>query len=264
MKNDTSFKVFFLKQYRQNSLKTIVFPWESVFTAIAIWQQGHRTTQNAHCAVVLWWRQRGAVPCEWCMIDICPHAVPCKWSLAFVWPIDGNSAWWLISARDYSQAREGSPAGGTALRLVFRDLFPWSIKSAPPTIPFDTPVTGMVAGEAPQQITTTYSPYLSILQTVTSSEHDKFSCTYHMSRLQWRSDSLQKNNLSCLLYLGTYHPAILQEKRNPPVAPVEWMGCRLWYLHLSLICLIALLVCHFTIQMLSADHFHLDTALVPE
>ena len=53
MKSNTSFKVFFLKQYRKNSLKTIVFPWESVFTAIAIWLLGHRTTQNAHCALVI-------------------------------------------------------------------------------------------------------------------------------------------------------------------------------------------------------------------
>ena len=29
-------------------------------------------------------------------------------------------------------------------RAVCRDLFPWSIKSAPPVIPFDIPVTGMV------------------------------------------------------------------------------------------------------------------------
>ena len=53
MKSDTSFKVFFLKQYRKNSLKTIVFPWESVFMAIAIWLLGHRITQNAHCARVI-------------------------------------------------------------------------------------------------------------------------------------------------------------------------------------------------------------------
>ena len=149
----------------------------------------------------------------------------------YIWPLDqpqrpaNGSATLTIppSAEGYSSA------------AVCRDLFPWSIKSAPPAIPFDTPVTGMVAGEAPQQITTTYSPYLSILQTVTSSDHDKFSCTYHMRLLQWRSDSLQKK---------TTYPA--------------------YSIHLSLICLIALLVCHFTIQMLSADHFHLDTALVPE
>ena len=29
-------------------------------------------------------------------------------------------------------------------RAVCRDLFPWSIKSAPPVIPFDIPLTGMV------------------------------------------------------------------------------------------------------------------------
>ena len=43
--------VSFLKQHRKNSLKNIVFPWESVFMAIAIWLLGHRTTQNAHCAM---------------------------------------------------------------------------------------------------------------------------------------------------------------------------------------------------------------------
>ena len=37
----------------------------------------------------------------------------------------------------------------TPLRAVCRDLFPWSIKSAPPAIPFDTPVTGMVRTPSP-------------------------------------------------------------------------------------------------------------------
>ena len=48
MKNETSFKVFFPKEHRKNSLKNIVFPWESVFTAIAKIPQGHRTAQTAH------------------------------------------------------------------------------------------------------------------------------------------------------------------------------------------------------------------------
>ena len=33
--------------------------------------------------------------------------------------------------------------GNRSLRTACRDLFPWSIKSAPPAIPFDTPVPGM-------------------------------------------------------------------------------------------------------------------------
>ena len=52
MKSKTSFQVFFLKEHRKNSLKSIVFPWESVFTATVFWLQGHRTTPNAHCALV--------------------------------------------------------------------------------------------------------------------------------------------------------------------------------------------------------------------
>ena len=51
MKSKTSFQVFFLKEHRKNSLKSIVFPWESVFTAIAKILQGHRTAQRAHCAL---------------------------------------------------------------------------------------------------------------------------------------------------------------------------------------------------------------------
>ena len=54
MKSDTSFKVFFLKQYRKNCLKNNVFPWESVFMTTAIWLLGHCTTQNAHCAMMRW------------------------------------------------------------------------------------------------------------------------------------------------------------------------------------------------------------------
>ena len=63
MKSETSFKDFFRKQQRKNSLKNIVFPWESVFTAIAKILQGHRTTQTAHCAVqsvsLLEWAETG-------------------------------------------------------------------------------------------------------------------------------------------------------------------------------------------------------------
>ena len=52
MKSETSFRVFFLKQHRKNSLKNIFFPSESVFLDFSFWPQGHRTWQNAHCAVV--------------------------------------------------------------------------------------------------------------------------------------------------------------------------------------------------------------------
>ena len=51
MKSETSFQVSFLKEHRKNSLKNIVFPQESVFTAIAKIPQGHLTAQTAHCAV---------------------------------------------------------------------------------------------------------------------------------------------------------------------------------------------------------------------
>ena len=51
MKSETSFRVFFLKQHRKNSLKNIFFPSESVFLDFSFWPQGHRTWQNAHCAV---------------------------------------------------------------------------------------------------------------------------------------------------------------------------------------------------------------------
>ena len=52
MKSETSFRVFFLKQHRKNGLKNIFFPSESVFLDFSVWPQGHRTWQNAHCAVV--------------------------------------------------------------------------------------------------------------------------------------------------------------------------------------------------------------------
>ena len=52
MKSKTSFRVFFLKQHRKNSLKNIFFPSESVFLDFSFWPQGHRTWQNAHCAMV--------------------------------------------------------------------------------------------------------------------------------------------------------------------------------------------------------------------
>ena len=51
MKIKTSFRVFFLKQHRKNSLKNIFFPSESVFLDFSFWPQGHRSTQNAHCAL---------------------------------------------------------------------------------------------------------------------------------------------------------------------------------------------------------------------
>ena len=51
MKSETSFRVFFLKQHRKNSLKNIFFPSESVFFDFSFWPQGHRSSQNAHCAV---------------------------------------------------------------------------------------------------------------------------------------------------------------------------------------------------------------------
>ena len=54
MKSETSFRVFFLKQHRKNSLKNIFFPSESVFLDFSFWPQGHRSTQNAHCAMQ-WW-----------------------------------------------------------------------------------------------------------------------------------------------------------------------------------------------------------------
>ena len=54
MKSETSFRVFFLKQHRKNSLKNIFFPSESVFLDFSFWPQGHRSTQNAHCALPLW------------------------------------------------------------------------------------------------------------------------------------------------------------------------------------------------------------------
>ena len=52
MKSETSFRVFFLKQHRKNGLKNIFFPSESVFLDFSFWPQGHRTWQNAHCAMV--------------------------------------------------------------------------------------------------------------------------------------------------------------------------------------------------------------------
>ena len=51
MKSETSFRVFFLKQHRKNSLKNIFFPSESVFLDFSFWPQGHRSSQNAHCAL---------------------------------------------------------------------------------------------------------------------------------------------------------------------------------------------------------------------
>ena len=39
--------------------------------------------------------------------------------------------------------------GVLPLRVVCSEVFPWSIKSAPPAIPFDAPVAGMGAGAAP-------------------------------------------------------------------------------------------------------------------
>ena len=51
MKSETSFQVFFLKEQRKNSLKNIVFPWESVFTAIGKILRGQRSTQTTHCAM---------------------------------------------------------------------------------------------------------------------------------------------------------------------------------------------------------------------
>ena len=51
MKSETSFRVFFLKQHRKNSLKNIFSPSESVFLDFSFWPQGHRTWQNAHCAL---------------------------------------------------------------------------------------------------------------------------------------------------------------------------------------------------------------------
>ena len=53
MKSETSFRVFFLKQHRKNSLKYIFFPSESVFLDFSFWPQGHCTTQNAHCSLIL-------------------------------------------------------------------------------------------------------------------------------------------------------------------------------------------------------------------
>ena len=52
MKSETSFRVFFLKQHRKNSLKNIFFPSESVLLDFSFWPQGHRTWQNAHCALL--------------------------------------------------------------------------------------------------------------------------------------------------------------------------------------------------------------------
>ena len=52
MKSETSFRVFFLKQHRKNSLKNIFFPSESVFLDFSFWPQGHRSTQNAYCALL--------------------------------------------------------------------------------------------------------------------------------------------------------------------------------------------------------------------
>ena len=52
MKSETSFRVFFLKQHRKNSLKNIFFPSESVFLDFSFWPQRHRSTQNAHCALL--------------------------------------------------------------------------------------------------------------------------------------------------------------------------------------------------------------------
>ena len=51
MKSETSFRGFFLKQHRKNSLKNIFFPSGSVFLDFSFWPQGHRSTQNAHCAL---------------------------------------------------------------------------------------------------------------------------------------------------------------------------------------------------------------------
>ena len=51
MKSETSFRVFFLKQHRKNSLKNIFFLSESVFLDFSFWPQGHHSTQNAHCAL---------------------------------------------------------------------------------------------------------------------------------------------------------------------------------------------------------------------
>ena len=54
MKSETSFRVFFLKQHRKNGLKNIFFPSESVFLDFSFWPQGHRSTQNAHCALQIY------------------------------------------------------------------------------------------------------------------------------------------------------------------------------------------------------------------
>ena len=72
-----------------------------------------------------------------------------------------GTAWWPITATHHSQgtatnsaasashapgAGAAPPAGGAAPAggvHLCSDLFPWSIKSACPAIPFDTPVAGM-------------------------------------------------------------------------------------------------------------------------
>ena len=51
MKSETSFQAVFRKEHRKNSLKNIVFPRESVFTAIAKILQGHLTAQRAQGAL---------------------------------------------------------------------------------------------------------------------------------------------------------------------------------------------------------------------
>ena len=65
MKSETIFRVFFLKQHRKNSLKNIF-----VFLDFSFWPHGHRTTQNAHCAVV--WSRKAKIllygMCWWCMM----------------------------------------------------------------------------------------------------------------------------------------------------------------------------------------------------
>ena len=73
MTSETSFQVFFLKEHRKNSLKNIVFPWESVFTAIAKIPQGLRTAQTAYCAMVhLSTKDKVHLSVPWCNLLPCP------------------------------------------------------------------------------------------------------------------------------------------------------------------------------------------------
>ena len=106
-----------------------------------------------------WW--------QWCLV--CLHILAIdKGKILWIRCVGGGhvKVKWIIrlSAQNYTSKPPTYPIGGG--RAVCSDLFPWSIKSAPPAIPFNTPVPGMTHPQPPppsHHRNVTSSPNLELL-----------------------------------------------------------------------------------------------------